>query len=94
MKNRFRSQHRSRQPGDQDLSPTPLGILSTGETGIVSHLEGEKALIIRLASLGFTLGAQVTVLHNYGQGPMIVSLLGAHIALGRQEAGLIKVQPL
>ena len=68
--------------------------LSAGEKGIVSHLAGNKEFMNRVACLGFTIGAEVTVLQNHGQGPMIVSLLGAHIALGRQEANLIQVKPL
>ncbi len=61
---------------------------------MVSHLEGDKEFMKHMATLGFTIGAQVTVLQNHGLGPMIVSMLGAHIALGRQEADLILVQPL
>ena len=73
---------------------TPLSDLHTGRTGSVSRLAGDKEFMNQVASLGFTIGALVTVLQNHGQGPIIVSMHGAHIALGRQEADLIQVQPL
>lgn len=68
--------------------------LPTQTSGIVSHLKGDKEFRNRVACLGFTIGARLTVLHNRGRDPLIISVLGAHIALGRQEARLIHVQPL
>ncbi|MGC9469845.1 MAG: FeoA family protein [Anaerolineae bacterium] len=65
--------------------------LDTGEMGVVGALEGGHRFISRLAALGFTPGAPVTVMRNYGRGPIIVSVRGAQIALGRGEAGRIKV---
>lgn len=69
----------------------PLERLDSGEVGVVGALEGGHRFISRLAALGFTLGAPVTVMRNYGTGPIIVSVRGAQIALGRGEAGRIKV---
>ena len=69
----------------------PLGKLSAGEVGFVGALEGGHQLISRLAALGFTTGASVMVMRNYGSGPILVSVRGAQIALGRGEAGRIKV---
>jgi Fe2+ transport system protein FeoA len=94
MENQSRSLHPSCDHGEFGILKIPLSGLATGKIGVVSHLDGGKEFTTRVACLGFTIGAQVTVLQNYGQGPMIVSMLGAHIALGRQEAGLILVQPL
>lgn len=65
--------------------------LGVGEVGFVGTLEGGHRLISRLAALGFTPGAAVTVMRNHGFGPLIVSVRGAQIALGRGEAGRIKV---
>jgi Fe2+ or Zn2+ uptake regulation protein/Fe2+ transport system protein FeoA len=84
----------ARHDGRYGTPQATLSDLSAGDQGIVSHLAGNKEFINRVACLGFTIGAQVTVLQNHNQGPMIVSLLGAHIALGRQEAALIQVKPL
>ena len=46
----------------------------------------------RLVSLGFTPGAEVSVSQNYGRGPMIVTVRGARVALGRAEAANIFVE--
>lgn len=89
-----RGRELSGDDGKNGILLTPLSGLASGRTGVVNYLEGDKEVRRRLASLGFTIGAQVTVLQNAGPGPMIVSMLGAHIALGRQEAGLVQVQPL
>ena len=45
----------------------------------------------RLASLGFTPGAQVDMTQNYGRGPLIVMVRGTRVALGRGEAAQIFV---
>jgi len=46
----------------------------------------------RLASLGFTPGAEVSMNQNYGRGPLIVTVRGTHVALGRVEAAKIFVE--
>ncbi len=94
MENQPRTLHPSQSYGENEIREIPLSSLPAGKTGVVCQLEGGKEFTARVACLGFTLGAQVTVLQNYGRGPMIVSLLGAHIALGRGEARRIQVQPL
>ncbi len=45
----------------------------------------------RLVSLGFTPGAKVSMSQNYGRGPLIVTVRGTHVALGRMEAAKIFV---
>ena len=46
----------------------------------------------RLVSLGFTPGAEVSMTQNYGRGPLIVTVRGTRVALGRVEAAKILVQ--
>ncbi len=46
----------------------------------------------RLVSLGFTPGAQVSMTQNYGYGPLIVSVRGTSVALGRGEAAKIVIE--
>jgi len=94
MKNQYEPQQASHKPDQDGIAEMPLSELTTEKTGVVSRLEGGKEFMNRVACLGFTIGAQVTVLHNQGQGPMIVSMRGAHLALGRQEADKIRVQPI
>jgi ferrous iron transport protein A len=67
--------------------------IPVGNRMIVTQLNGGKEFISRIASLGITIGTEVTVLHNHGHGPIIVSIINSHVALGRHEAELIQVQP-
>ncbi len=46
----------------------------------------------RLVSLGFTPGAEVRMSQNYGRGPLIVTVRGTRVALGRGEAAKIVVE--
>ncbi len=69
----------------------PLSTLRTGERGVVAGMQGGRGLLCRMTSLGFTPGAEVTVVQNYGRGPLIARVRDARIALGRGEAGKIYV---
>jgi ferrous iron transport protein A len=44
-----------------------------------------------MATLGFTIGASVTVVQNYRHGPMIVRVRDTRVALGRGEARKVLV---
>jgi ferrous iron transport protein B len=94
MANQSGSQSLPQNNGKSKNQQNTLSNLPSGKSGFVCHLEGEKEFINRITSLGFAIGAQVTVLRNQGQGPMIVSIQGAHIALGRNETDLIQVQAI
>jgi ferrous iron transport protein A len=63
----------------------------TGEQAIVTRLGASLGLTSRLATLGFTPGAEVGMTQNYGHGPLIVMVRGARVALGRGEAALVLV---
>lgn len=65
--------------------------LNSGQTGMIRHLHGGRGLVGRLAALGFTLGAPVTMVRNYGRGPIIVAVRGTQVALGRGEANHVLV---
>jgi Fe2+ transport system protein FeoA len=69
----------------------PLSRLGAGEVGLVQELDGGRGLIGRLAALGFTRDAEVTMVQNFGRGPVIVTVRDTRIALGRGEAGKIRV---
>ena len=69
----------------------PLSTLPTGTQGILHSLHGGHDFCSRLANLGFTAGALITVVQNYGRGPMLVSLRGALVALGRAEAARVLI---
>lgn len=84
------SPHHERQP---DISRRMwLGDLRPGTKAIVYRLCGGKWLAARVAAMGFTPGAEVVMLQNYGRGPVIVMVRGARVALGRGEARKIQVE--
>jgi Fe2+ transport system protein FeoA len=70
----------------------PLAQLKTGESAALVDFAGGRGVIGRLTSLGFTPGVEITMAQNSGNGPLIVSLRGARVALGRMEAQKILVQ--
>jgi Fe2+ transport system protein FeoA len=73
-------------------SPLSLVDLSVGQQGRVEALSGGRSLVSRLAVLGFIPGQEVTMIHNFGHGPIIVTVCGTRVALGRHEAHSITVR--
>jgi ferrous iron transport protein A len=69
-----------------------LAVISAGEAATVLAIHGDRQVTSRLASLGLTPGVQVDMLRNYGHGPLIISVRGTRVALGRGEASKIEVQ--
>jgi Fe2+ transport system protein FeoA len=69
-----------------------LAELTTGERATLLRFADSRAVINRLASLGFTPGAPVDMTQNYGRGPLIVTVRGTRVALGRGEAAKILVE--
>jgi ferrous iron transport protein A len=79
----------SHGPEDQVVS---LSSLHTGEHGEVVRLAGGHSMLSRMTALGFTPGADVTVVQNFGRGPLIAMVRNARVALGRGEAGWVYVR--
>ena len=79
---------------DNEFEDTPqaLSALPAGARGVIHSLLGGHSFGSRVANLGFTVGAPVSVRQNYGRGPMIVALRGTLVALGRAEAAKVLVQ--
>ena len=75
------------------MSPntTTLSNLAPGEVGVVRELARGWGFVSRLATLGFTPGAKLTMVQNFGRGPLIVNIRGTRIALGRGEAAKVYV---
>lgn len=69
----------------------PLSEISAGEEAMIVDFRGGRAVNNRLASLGFTPGVQVCMTQNFGRGPLIVTVRGTRVALGRGEAQRILV---
>jgi ferrous iron transport protein A len=69
----------------------PLADLKTGEVAKIAALNAGRNLNSRLSTLGFTPGVIVYMTHNYGHGPIVVTVRDTRIALGRGEAKNILV---
>jgi Fe2+ transport system protein FeoA len=69
-----------------------LSTLLAGQRCRVCSLDGGQLFRSRAANLGFTAGAEITVVQNHGRGPMIVALRGTRVALGRTEAAKVLVE--
>ncbi len=69
-----------------------LSTLSPQEKGVVRALQGGRGFVGRMVALGFTPGATVTMVQNFGRGPMIVLVRGTRVALGRGEGQKVLVQ--
>ena len=68
-----------------------LSEILAGEAATVLTFQSGRAVNNRLASLGFTPGVTVNMTQNYGRGPLIVTVRGTRVALGRGEASRIIV---
>ena len=75
-----------------DFPASRLSDLHNGEQAFITSLGHGMGINSRLTSLGFTPGVPVIVMQNYGHGPLVVSVRGTRIALGRGEANKIAVQ--
>jgi ferrous iron transport protein A len=85
------SKVREYEPATMRSSACDLNDLGPGETATVREITGGTQFRSRMASLGFTPGALVKMIQNYGRGAVIVSLRGTRVALGRGEARKVGV---
>jgi ferrous iron transport protein A len=69
-----------------------LSEMAAGEAATVMDFLGGRMVNSRLSSLGFTPGVTVNMSQNYGRGPLIVTVRGTRVALGRGEAAKIIVE--
>lgn len=81
----------TRTPETKPEHVSSLGRIESGTWVQIERMTGGHQFLSRLASLGFTPGARLQVLQNYGHGPLIVSVRDARVALGRGEAEKILV---
>lgn len=70
----------------------PLAEIKKGEHAFFQSICAEKGVASRLTSLGFTPGVDIEMTQNYGRGPLVVTIRGTRVALGRHEAQNIFVQ--
>ena len=61
----------------------PLSMLSENEEATIAEIRGGRGLVRRLLDMGFTYGTKIKMLHSSSSGPVLVSLRGSRVALGR-----------
>lgn len=69
-----------------------LAEVNAGESAFVLDFSDGHSIAGRLTSLGFTPGVEVQMTQNFGRGPLIVTVRGTRVALGRGEAAKISVE--
>ena len=69
-----------------------LSEIKTGEHAVFVRMEAARGVTGRLTSLGFTPGVELEMTQNYGRGPLMVTVRGTRVALGREEARCIRVR--
>lgn len=69
-----------------------LSDLAANEFATIISFSTGRLEMLRLASLGFTPGVRISITQNYGRGPLIVTVRGTRVALGRGEAAKIHVR--
>ena len=82
--------HKHHLPAPEHLAS--LSAMTTGEEATILAFHGGRMVNSRLASLGLTPGVKVNMIQNYGHGPLIVTVRGTRVALGRGEAAKIIIE--
>jgi DtxR family Mn-dependent transcriptional regulator len=71
----------------------PLSKLTSGQSGVVRLYAGGCGMLGRCLSLGLTPGSLVKMLKNFNKGPVLVKVLDTEVALGRELADKIIINP-
>ena len=84
------------QPAQPEEAPAERAVAVTelrpDDVGIIVDLSGGRNFVARCLALGCSPGAEVRVVRNSGHGPLIVSVRGTQVALGRREAERLLVK--
>lgn len=71
----------------QKLSET-----KTGETGVISVVEGDTRFLSRITSIGLTIGSRISVIQNVKKRPLLVYSRDTVISLNKEECSKIMVE--
>jgi Fe2+ transport system protein FeoA len=85
--------HRGRTP-HRHSGLVPLSNVAPAVRAVIREVHGGRGFTARAIALGFTPGAEVTVVQNYGRGPVLVEVRQSRVALGRWESYRILVEEL
>jgi DtxR family Mn-dependent transcriptional regulator len=81
--------HTEETPADTTVAVSEL---RPDQVGTIVDLSGGRSFMARLLALGCSPGTEVKMVHNSGHGPLIVSVRGTRVALGRGEAERLRVK--
>ena len=69
----------------------PLTAVSSGRSAVLSHIRAGKELLSQLCAMGLIPGTTVDMRRNDYKGPVIISVGGGRLMLGRGMAGKVAV---
>ena len=76
------------------MDVTPLASLVPGEARVISELQGDDSLRVRLMEMGLICGERVQVLKYAPLGdPLELDVAGYHLSIRKQDAQRILVAP-
>ncbi len=78
----------------EDGSAMYLNKASSGQQAKLVSIEAGRGLTHRLAELGLTPGVDIAVVQAERHGPILISVRGSRIALGRGMAHKLKIIPV
>ncbi|MCU0490156.1 MAG: metal-dependent transcriptional regulator [Chloroflexaceae bacterium] len=94
---RFSPQHEPIPPADESaevVPPAPLTTLSVGSQGVVAAVAGAPLVVDFLEGQGLRRGVLVAVLATAANGPVLLEVAGAPLALAHDIAKKVAVAPL
>lgn len=76
-----------------DKKETTLGMMRTGDSGIVVHMTGGHNMINRLDALGIRQGKRITKLSSmFMRGPVTIKFDEVQVAIGYRMANKIVIK--
>ena len=72
----------------------PLRMAGEGEKFIIISFVGGKNFRNRIFGMGLNLGAEIDILRNVGDGPVLIALNGSRLFLGGGMSHKINVMPI
>jgi Fe2+ transport system protein FeoA len=70
---------------------TPLSSIKAGQTARLVSINAGRALKSRLSAMGLVPNVQLTVVNNGHPGPVVLSVRGSRLMLGRGMADKVMV---
>ncbi|NQT84651.1 ferrous iron transport protein A [bacterium] len=79
-------------PNPMGKPPVPLSMVQSGRDVRLVTVRAGRGFAQRAADMGFVPGVELRVVSNGGAGPLVVSLKGSRLVLGRGMAHKILVE--